>query len=428
MMKINTIIKALKKYEKVTDYAIKEVHTTTYEQFYDLQKLETKRMTNTNEINVRVYSRFEENGNKYLGNASFIISHKLTSKELNKLIEDAIYQASFVKNEYYEIVEGGAKKTFTQKALAKGPYETLEDVAHIFFDEKTDECMFNSLECFYNENEIHLVNSKGINYKKKIHNIQVEAIPSYKKKGDIRLNATELYRMFKYDEFDSAKIKEDAHNAILDILNRSNAQKLEENKTINVILKDKHILEMMDELISSYDYASVYSHTNYKNLGDSIQNEPTQALNISIAPASKADFFDEDGVLLKETKIIDNGIVKSYYGSNRYAYYLKIKPSGYMSTINLECGNTKYTQMKKKPYVEILDVSGIQVDLFGDYIGGEVRLANYFDGKKTSSLTAFSFSGSLQKCIDSLELSKEKSKINYYNGPKYALLKDLEIL
>lgn len=294
MMKINAIIKALKKYDKITDYAIKEVHTTTYEQFYDLQKLETKRMTNTNEINVRIYSAFEENGKKYLGNASFIISHKLTSKELSKLIEDAIYQASFVKNEYYELVEGTTKKTFSQKALAKSPYETLEDVAHIFFDEKTDECMFNSLECFYNENEIHLINSKGVNYKKKIHNIQVEAIPSYKKKGDIRLNATELYRMFKYEEFDSAKIKEDAHNAILDILNRSKAVKLNEKKTINVILKDKHILEMMDELISSYDYASVYSHTNYKNLGDSIQNNPLQALSVSIAPVSKADFFDED--------------------------------------------------------------------------------------------------------------------------------------
>lgn len=428
MMKINTIIKALKKYEKITDYAIKEVKTTTCEQFYDLQKLETKRITNTNEINVKVYCAFEEKQKKYLGNASFIISHKITSKELNTLIEDAIYQASFVKNEYYELVSGFGKKSFTQKALAKAPYEVLEDVAKIFFNEKTDECMFNSLECFYNENEIHLINSKGVNYKKKIHNIQIEAIPSYKKQGDIRLNATELYRMFKYDEFDENKIKEDAHTAILDILNRSNAIKLKEKQTINVILKDKHILEMMDELISSYDFASVYSHTNYKNVGDSIQNNPINALNISISPVSKADFFDEDGVLLKETKIIDNGVVATYYGSNRYAYYLKQKPSGYMDTIKLECGSTKYTQMKKKPYVEILDVSGIQVDLFADYIGGEVRLANYFDGKCVYPITAFSFSGSLQKCIDSLELSKEKSKINYYSGPKYVLLKDLEVL
>ena len=428
MMKINAIIKALKKYEKVTDYAIKEVKTTTCEQFYDLQKLETKRATNTNEITVRIYSSFEEDNKKYLGNASFIISHKLSQKELNSLIEDAIYQASFVKNEYYELVKGEGKKSFTQKALAKSPYEVLEDVAKIFFSEKTDECMFNSLECFYNENEIHLVNSKGVDYKKKIHNIQVEAIPSYKKQGDIRLNATELYRMFKYDEFDSAKIQEDAHNAILDILNRSNATKLKEKQTVNVILKDKHILEMVDELISSYDYASVYSHTNYKNVGESIQENGITPLNISISPVSKADFFDEDGVLLKELKVIENGVVASYYGSNRYAYYLKAKPSGYMDTIKLDCGNTKYNQMKKKAYVEILDVSGIQVDLFSDYIGGEVRLANYFDGKNTYPITAFSFSGSLQKCINELELSKEKSKINYYNGPKYALLKDLEVL
>ena len=114
MMKINAIVKELKKYEKITDYAIEEVITKSFEQFYDLQKLETARETFTDEIDVRIYCAFEEDAKKYLGSASFIVSHKLSKKELDILIEDAIYQASFVKNEYYEIPSGTKKLSFKQ--------------------------------------------------------------------------------------------------------------------------------------------------------------------------------------------------------------------------------------------------------------------------------------------------------------------------
>ena len=428
MMKINAIIKELKKYDKITDYAIDETISKSCEQFYDLQKLETARETLTDEINVRIYTVLQENDKKYLGNASFIVSHKLSKKELDTMIEDAIYQASFVKNEYYEIPSGEKKLSFKQKKEDKEPFELLQNIADIFFSEKTDECMFNALECFYYEKEIRLVNSRGVDYKKTIHNFRVEAIPSFKKLGGNRCDASELYRMFKYDTYDEAKIKEDAKRAISSVLNRSKAVKINEELKVNVILKDEEILEMAEELIYSYHYADVYKHTNFKNIGDYIQENPVNPLTISYIPASKADYFDSDGVLLKEAVIIEDGKVKDYYGNNRYGYYLNKKPTGTMDTVKVNPGKKNYEKMKKEPYIEITDLSGLQVDLFGDYIGGEVRCANYFDGKNTYPITAFSFSGSLQECINNLELSKEKTKISYYQGPKYALLKNMNII
>ena len=287
--------------------------------------------------------------------------------------------------------------------------------------------MFNSLECFFTEEIVHLVNSKGVDYKKKVHKIEVEAIPSFKK-GEKRIDACELYRMFNYDKFDEKKITEDAKGAISDVINRSKAIKRNGALKANVILKKEHIYQMFDEIISAYSYSSVYNHTNYKNKGDNIQENPKCPLNISLIPESKADYFDSDGVLLKETLVIKDGVVNEYYGNNRFAYYLNTKPSGTMYTIKAKEGKLKYENMKKKPYIEIIDLSGLQVDLFGDYIGGEVRLANYFDGKDTYPITAFSFSGSLQEVINNLDLSKEKTKIKDYVGPKYALLKDLDIL
>ena len=428
MMKINAIIKELKKYEKITDYAIKELKTSTYEQFYDLQKLETTRMTNTTEINVRIYTKSVEDNNTYLGNASFDISHKISKRELDKLIEDAIYQASFVKNEYYELVEGTKKLSFKQKNEDKEPFDILQDIASIYFNAGKDGASFNALECFYNQYETHLITSKGVDYKNLKHNIMVEAIPSYKAQTGKRLDNCELYRMNRYENYDEAKIKEDANNAISDVLNRSKAVRFNNHMNANVIIKEESLRNMLDELIMTYDYSSVYQKANFHKIGDDIQANPANPLNLSLIPASKADYFDSDGVLLKEAKIITDGKLTSYYGNNRFAYYLGIKPTGMMSTYKVEKGKMSYEKMKKKPYIEILDLSGIQVDLFADYIGGEVRLANYFDGKNTYPITAFSFSGSLKKCINELEFSKEQTKIVDYIGPKYALLKDFEIL
>ena len=131
MIKIKSIINELKKYNEITDYSIIEKQVKTVEQFYDLQKLETTRKTNTDEISVNIYTAINENGNKYLGNASFIVSHRISMIALNELIKDAIYQASFVKNAYYEIPSGEGKKVYRQRNEDKDAFEILQDIANL---------------------------------------------------------------------------------------------------------------------------------------------------------------------------------------------------------------------------------------------------------------------------------------------------------
>jgi hypothetical protein len=48
-----------------------------------------------------------------------------------------------------------------------------------------------------------------------------------------------------------------------------------------------------------------------------------------------------------------------------------------------------YERMKKKPHLEIIALSGIQIDMYSHYIGGEVRLAVYFDGKEYHPVSGF---------------------------------------
>lgn len=416
MSRINKVKKILQE-KNINSFRIIEVENTSYQQFYDLEKLETVRKVNTLETNVTLYKEMEVDGKKVLGEASFIISHDESKANLEKLINDCLYQASFVHNEYYELVEASKKKSMAYKELEEKPFEILKNIACIFFNESKKDARFNALELFYDENIVHLVNSKGVDYKKKTFEISCEAIPSFYSDT----YKTELYRMFKYKELNYDKIKEDAKESISDVYNRGKAIKLENVKNCNVLLHGKELLNLFEEVIYGFSYQSFYSHGNVYEIGDAISKKK---LNIALDSNTKFDFFDNDGILLHKSEIVKNGVMTSSFGSNRYAYYLGKKATGNLSKVCLSHGKKETKVLKNKPYLELIDLSGIQVDLYQGYLGGEVRLALYYDGEKVTPVTGFSFTCDLKEAINNIELSKETENINYYNGPKLALIKN----
>lgn len=419
MSRINKIIKSLKA-KGVSDYRIIETTEDSYQQFYDLQKLETVRRVSTTEDQVTVYVKTKASDKVLMGEASFIVSHEESSANLAKLIDQAIYEASFIKNQEYSLVKGDKKKSMAYKPLEEEPFAILSKMAKLFFSESNEVARFNSLELFFNDVTTHIVNSNGVDYKKKTYEIDIEAIPSFY--GDNL--KTELYRMFEYKELNYDKVASDAKGAIRDVYNRGKAIKLEGVTKSNIILRDKDLMELVYEVIDNLHYANVYNHSNLKSVGEALTSNK---INISLDANTKYDYFDVDGVRLAKRTLVEEGIVKSYYGNNRYACYIGENPTGNLNKICLSKGKKSVEAFKTKPYLEIYDMSGIQVDAYQNYLGGEVRLALYFDGKDIIPVSGFSFSANLQEALDNMSLSKETSNINHYSGAKYALIKDVVV-
>ncbi len=421
---IKQIIKCLQENSQVNGWLINEKTTETSEQFYVIHKLETTRMVKTNEISVTVYHKFEENGVKYLGSSSFLVSHKLSKTELVKLIDDAVYAAGFIKNQEYQLVDNHIHKNFKAKEpLLKG-VELLNEMATIFFNASSDVVKFNSLELFYEKNIVRVINSNGVDLKKTEYSVMIEAIPSYN--GEQKV---ELYKDYYYNDFDLNKVKEDAQEAVTDVINRYYATPLKDVSKIDVILKNNDAGSFFRDLIANYSYAGVYKHATDKKLGDAIQkNIVGDTLTIGLKNKTKAHAFDADGVIVKPVQVIKNGFIANYYGNNQYANYLNIEPTGNMSTIVVDKGKTNISKMKKKPYLEIIALSGIQIESYSGYIGGEVRLALYFDGKEVKPVSGFSFSGNIDNCLSNITLSKETTDTKYYEGPKYIKLIDMDII
>lgn len=422
---IRQLIKGLNSSDLITDWLIQEITTDSSQAFYVMQKLETRRVVKTTEYHVTVYKTFSEGEVSYTGSSSFVISHQISKNDLLKKIEEAAFAASFVKNKAFELITSEKKKSWTQKPLSDNPFDLLDRIASLFFSVSEDHRRFNALETFYNTVRTHIVSSKGVNYQKTLHKVNVEAIPSF----DGVLNKVELYKYFTYLDINEDIIRNDAENALNDVTTRYQAGILKDVQKADVIIKDGDLKDFFHSLIEDYSYDRIYRQSTDKVIGDPIQNNVSgEYLTMSLIPSSKADAFDRDGVLLSPVKVIDKGVLTNYYGSNQYANYLNMKPSGMMNTLSVQKGKSSYQAMTKKPYIEIIALSGIQIEMYSGYIGGEVRLAIYFDGRFHHPVSGFSFSGNIDKSLSQLMMSKETISIDGYQGPKYLKLKDMEIL
>lgn len=421
---IQQIINTLNRNKDVSEWKLMVTKSQSKEAFFVLGQLETTRATDTTDYDVTVYRRIEQGDEVFLGSATVTIPHKMTDQELDELINRAVYSASLVKNKYFELVQGDEPRTWEDETTVRNPFNTLDQIANVFFNVSTKERKFNSLELFYNVQTTLILNSKGVDYTKTLNTIEVEAIPSY----DGEKQKVEIYKYYRYKQVDLDHIQKDALDALDEVEARYRAEDLKDIKKLHVILRDNDVLQLVRELISTSSYESVYKGSALYTLNDSIQKDGRgDRLTISLTPSSKTDGFDSDGVLLDEVKVVDEGKLINYYGNNQYAYYLGVKPTGNLRFTKVQQGTVSIEDMKKEPHLEILSLSGLQLDIYNGYIGGEVRLANYFDGEKTTPLSSFSFSGNLNDVLKDIVLSKETYTSSSYEGPKYLLLKAIEV-
>ena len=128
--------------------------------------------------------------------------------------------------------------------------------------------------------------------------------------------------------------------------------------------------------------------------------------------------FDYYGSSFNPIQIVEDGVIKNYYGNVQYATYLNLPKTGNLPFIKLEPGSLKEEEIRSEPYLECASMSGIQINIAKNYIGGEVRLGYYFDGKTKTPISEISISGKLDEFLSSLKLSKETISVSSYEGPK----------
>ncbi len=421
---IKTAIKLLKKNPQVSDYKINIHKKESFELFYVRGKLETVRATDTCDRQVTVY--VDHDGCR--GDAAFYVYPSTTYPELKEKVASAIRNAMMIHNAPYTLPGEETGEFELPSNLQQEPMPVLADriARQVFAANTQKDGSLNSVEVFLTRHTESVSNSRGLSKTQHRWTAMVEAIPTFN--GD--RESVELYEQYNFSALSQDALMAEIYGKMTAVKARYEAVKPDFPMDCKVILNKQELSELFWAIGDDLDYSSVYNHGNFFKKGDSLQENRTgDPITITLKGQEKGNVassaFDGDGLSLGEVTVVKEGTVEHYHGSNRFGQYLGEQPTGQLSCIRVEPGS--FTALAGEPWLEVLSMSGLQVDFFTDYIGGEIRLAYYHDGEKSLPVTGISISGSLRQVLSHIRLSADCGSHGSYSGPARAVLDNVKI-
>ena len=418
------IIDALTSNPQVSDYKVNITAKESYELFFVKGKLETVRATSTCDKQVTVYADHGE----CKGDSQFFVYPSTTQEELTTLVEKAVEKALLINNKTYTLPENEAGCFQVPSNFQDYELPALADTISkcVFRANTLPNADLNSVEVFVNRYTETVRNSRGI-YKTQVrYDAMVEAIPTYNGENE----SVELYQQYNFSALDEAAIEAEIRGKLQEVKARYEAVKADFPLEGNVILNKLELSELFSNIAYDLNYGSQYSHASLFHKGDAIQKNPTaDKLCITMAgllPGNiRSACFDSDGMALGSTVIVEDGVAVNYFGANRFGQYMGEIPTGNLRCLKVAPGTAKITE--NTPGLEVVSMSGLQVDFYNDYIGGEVRLAYYRNGEKAVPVTGISITGKLSQVLSHLQLSEKTAICDSYEGPDKAILSDMKI-
>ena len=427
MMDID-IKKMLDGCDAVDDYRITEKRTESHELFFVRGRLETVRSTDTVDTDVAIY--VDHDGKR--GDSSFSVFRGMSEDEAEKKIASAAARAKLVFNEPYELPEGAEFSGEIENDLSGLDLKEAAGVISgaVLSAEQQEGCSINALEVFVYRDTVRVINSRGVDKTQRITRADVESIPTYTDE----MGSFEIYHRMHFTDLDTDRIKREVSKKSEEVRDRSIAEKAEPTKDVTIVLRTEEISRVIDELTYGLNYADVYTESNRWGIGDAIQtSKDCDPLTVTMKAAVKGSdlsaFFDRDGTDLTDVTVIENGTVKALWGSSRFGQYLKAdKPTGLLLCYSLEPGSLTESELERSDYLECVSLSGLQIDPFADYLGGEIRLAYQVKDGKRRPVSGITFSTTLSGALNTLRLSGRVVTDREYEGPEYMLFKGAEIL
>ena len=403
--------------------------TDSYEAFYVHKRIESLRAVSAEECSVTVYVDHE----KGKGESSFSLYDSTTVEQAKKKIELSVQRAKMICNNPYQIPVGDTAFYEVESNMKEyAMNELCDEIANAVFSAETfAHGSLNAVEVFVTKRKENIVNSKGVDKTQVTYSAMVEAIPTWTEGGE----SVELYENYRFTHFAKDDVIKEIEGKMVEVRDRRIAQKPAVPMNCPVVIGGNEISSLLDELCSQLNYASVYSHANVHSVGDKLQENPvgdklTVTMKGEIEGSPFSSKFDDDGLTLIDKTIVEEGVVKGYFGSNRFGQYLgEEQITGNLYCMSLSLGNATKEVLNGKQYIELVSLSGLQVDLYNDYIGGEVRLGYLHTAEgEIVPITGISVSGSLKDALNGIILSNKKTVKGAYEGPDFAILSGLTVI
>ena len=426
------LIELLNNNKSIDDYLITETKTTSKELFFIKDSLQMNRGKDVHYMTVTVYKNFTDNDELYRGSSSTKLAPNMTIEEMTSRLNLALIAASNVKNKYYDLVEPTTEKApaIESKFINGDIIENISQLVSDVYNENNQfDALINSTEFFINLTTTRLVSSKGLD-------VSFETV-----KGEIELvteaigdtESIELFEILHFSDYDADAIKSTIKEELYYASLRAKAIPMPQVANVPVILKGTSAKRLFGYYEFNASGAQFFQQLHTNKIGDRLQGKDILGDTVTITlkpvlPNSTASrYYDAEGTLMKDTVLVEKGILKNYFSTKRFADYLSIKPTGNIGNHVVDGGQYTEKELKEGQYLELLKFSAFQADSMTGNFGGEFRLGLYFDGVKKIPVTLGSIAGNLKSAQKEMYFSKEQAKDNNYIVPKIIKFNNINI-
>lgn len=408
---INKIIDILDS-EGIEKFLITKKEKSSSELFFIGKKLDVRRSKSIIDYNVTVYRDIEKDNTKLRGSAGVGIFPSMTDGEIREKLKEAYFAAQFAANPFYELVSGSGLEIIDNSVERRSAEEAVRTMAKALYSVDNDkEAFINSAEIFAENEATRIVNSDGVDVSFNKFSLNGEFVTQCKTEEDV-----ELHYSFEYDHVNEKALAEKAAEGIKAAKDRSVAKRCLESGSYDIILSGSELATILSYYTDKSNSAYIYAHYSDYEVGTKTQGDDVKGEKLNITCLATQPYSDE-GIKMEDLRLVEDGVLKTIHGGNRFAQYLGIKPTGSYEKIRLEAGSESLEDMKKKPCLQAVKFSDFQMDAFTGHFGGEIRLAYLFDGEKTLKVTGGSINGIITKAHTNFVFSKERYEDSKYEGP-----------
>lgn len=415
----------------IEEYIINVTSYKNAQMFFVKKSLDCKRAENTKTYNVRVYRSFEKNGKEMKGSSSVFVYDGMTDEEIDICLGRTYLAASFVCNPTFELMECTENKFITMES---GLFDhTLEECCEkaseaLFAEDNRSDAFINSAEIFAYETNVEIISSTGIDSGYTKRKISGEFVAQCKEPQDV-----ETYKDFQYYDLDCESLKSLVRKTLEYTLERAKATQAPKAGKYRVIISDHYVCSVFSYYMGRAQAPYIYAGYSTFEVGQNVQavnaegeSADIQGDKVSMTLVPTEPMSDE-GIWQQECELLDEGVLKTYHGGLRFSRYLGIEPTGYFGCIKVAPGSMSVEDMKKEPYLWVVNFSDFMLDDFTGHFGGEIRLAFLFDGEKVTPVTGGSINGSIIDSQTNMHFSKEIQKSANFVGPYAMCFEDISV-
>lgn len=422
-MNSNRIVEILNR-SQADAWEMNECTTEGLEFYFIRHALDQNRTRNVTHISVTVYVNMDDGRSCGMANGEIHLTwgeHEVEDA-IARLCENARYGVNPAFDLNHPAETDQLQETVDPYNNARDYIRTLQSIT------ESKQAYLNSYEIFTQSDTVRYRNSNGIDV--------TEALPS--SMAEVIVNAgneeheIELYRMYRNGNCDEQYLKQEIEKTMQYGIDRLCAVDTPSGLNVPVLFSTEESVRIYDWFMTQIDTAYIYRGISKVHKGDRLMDEDAACpLTIwarkNLPNSSCNHVIDEEGAVIEDRVLIDEGIVTSLVGPRRFCQYMHEENTFNLTNYQVLPSSITEEQIRSGSYLEVVEFSGFEVNAITGDIFGEIRLGYLHDENGVTVIKGGSVSGNIADQKKDMLFSDRLTQYNNKSVPTVTCLKHLTI-